>query len=159
MAEPSNGQWYDLFFGLAAGALIGAIGMAYISAQRDPAPIVKIENPSIETILEPMKRSEKKSRDVILNNAEQFLMQGNADYARKNIDQYLSMNPSQEERLKALKVLDKIATHYRENNRPEQCAEIYRLVSEMEPVKVKTIMNPENVGLAKSLESLAQDNH
>jgi hypothetical protein len=159
MEDPSNGQWYNIFFGLAAGALLGAIGTAYISAQRDIAPIIKIENPAIEAVAESKRKSEKILRDIILNNAEQFLVQGNADYARKNIDQYLRTNPTQEERLNALKVLDKIATHYRENNRPEQCAAIYRLVSEMEPVKVKAIMDPENAGLAKSLESLAQDSH
>ncbi len=157
--EKPGWDWYSPVLAFAAGSFLTFIASAYISAHKEPEYIVKMENPALEASAESRRKSEKTLRELILNNAQIFLMQGNADDARKNIDHYLTMNPAQEERLKALKLLDKVATYHRENNRPEQCAAIYRLVSEIAPDKVKEVMDPQNVGLAKSLEALAQDSH
>ena len=148
-AEYNRGRWFELIFGLATGAFFGALGTVYLVSEKD-LRVAKQENTSIETKILTTKNNNAKTRELLIDNAETYIISGNPDYAGKNIDHFLSLNPTDEERLKALRVLNRIATYYREHNRPDRCAEIYQKVSYMAPDRVKEIMDPENVVIPKT---------
>lgn len=150
MAEQSRWGLYELFFGFVAGSFAGFLASAYISAQRAETQIIRQENPSITSVIDAGKKIERRTRDYFLDDAEKFLMYGYPADAQKNIERFLTLNPTDEERLKALKFLDRIATQYRESNRPEQCAKIYEKVSELAPGKADAILDQKNVEFAKS---------
>ena len=147
--EYSKGRWFELIFGLTTGAFFGALGTVYLISEKD-SRVAKKDNYSIETALQTTRKNDAKTRTYLIDNAEKFLMYGNPDYARKNIDHFLSLNPTDEERLQAFRLLDRIATNYRENNKQEQCAKIYEKVSELAPGKADEILDKKNIDFAKA---------